>query len=289
MIWLRLFIAVIALTISSDLSAWAQPQMQVNSPEGFYDCKGIANGTNQRDIEQKCCLPSQQTFAGHCKRCAGKKECEDVLQFGCFTAATKDINGTCCFDSEKDCGKCYYKRQGCESFPGRGCGQIAQGECSCDLSIKKVCDKCNYTMQGCESISGCGNIAQVPSPTVGCPTTRCRANSNTWPMIHSHYSGCPSNYPGNAGHLDFNHQQTFFHVTLSADYNTQGSVPCSGGRTEPALCSNQGKSGWIYATDPAKELITDAEAQSASSRICCNGVIQTGNTCPAPLMYCPPQ
>ena len=167
MIWLRLFIAVIALTISSDLSAWAQPQMQVNSPEGFYDCNGIANGTNQRDIEQKCCLPSQQTFAGHCKRCAGKKECEDVPQFGCFTAATKDINGTCCFDNQKDCGKCYYKRQGCESFPGRGCGQIAQGECSCDLSIKKVCDKCNYTMQGCESVRGCGNIDTVCGSCTG--------------------------------------------------------------------------------------------------------------------------
>ncbi len=327
MIWLRLFIAVIALTISSDLSAWGQPQkqinrnkrgrtissapsasaapqvsapsastqpqqMQVNSPEGFYDCNGIANGANQRDIEQKCCLPSQQTFAGHCKRCAGKKECEDVPQFGCFTAATKDINGTCCFDNQKDCGKCYYTRQGCESFPGRGCGQIAQGECSCDLSIKKVCDKCNYTMQGCESISGCGNIAQVPRPTVGCPTTRCRqvpSNNHGWPMKHSHSSGCPGDFPTTqpgGGPMNFGHGDTFYYVTLSA--NTTVAQPCYG-RTDVKFCNDPGKSGWIYATNLAGELITNAEAGTAQWRICDNGVIKAGTTLSPPVMYCRPQ
>ena len=254
MIWLRLLIAVIALTISSDLSAWAQPQMQVNSPEGFYDCKGFANGPNTRDREGGCCLPSQQTEAP-CFRCKPPNFCESLLN-QCGTTATRDKNDNCC-----DMTKCETELN--------LCGATADVDC------------------------GCGKPAKVPRPTVGCPTTRCRpkptAGNEGWPMEHSHSSACPSNRPVDARHVDFNHQQTFFHVTLSADYNTQGSVPCSGGRTEPALCSNQGKSGWIYATDPAKELITDAEAQSASSRICCNGVIQTGNTCPAPLMYCPPQ
>ncbi len=67
MIWLRLFIAAIALTISSDLSAWAQqPKMQVNSPEGFYDCKGVANGENKRDPVNDCCHPTQMVFCGRC-------------------------------------------------------------------------------------------------------------------------------------------------------------------------------------------------------------------------------
>jgi len=299
MIWLRLFIAVIALTISSDLSAWAQT-MQVNSPEGFYDCKGIANGANKRDGTsfRDCCLLTEMVFCGGCKD--RRSDCEKQSVGWCGTGADKDINQVCCLPSdhtyEPHCGKCNYTKQGCESFPGRGCGQIAQGECSCDLSIKKVCGKCNYTKQGCESISGCGNIAQVPRPTVGCPTTRCRKvpsnNNYGWPMIHSHSRFCPSSHPytePDGGHLDFNHGQTFFHVTLSADFIRLGSVPCSGGRTQPALCSNPKKRGFIYATNPAGELITDAEAASASPRICCNGAIMTGSTCPAPLMYCRPQ
>ena len=66
MIWIRLFIALIALTISSDLSAWAQTQ--VNSPEGFYDCNGIANGKKVRDRTQykDCCLPSEMVYCGGC-------------------------------------------------------------------------------------------------------------------------------------------------------------------------------------------------------------------------------
>ena len=119
----------------------------------------------------------------------------------------------------------------------------------------------------------------------GCPTTRCRPNpipgNGGWPMMHSEFNGCPGSHPVNAGPLNFGHGQTFFHVTLSADFNTQGPVPCFG-RTDLPFCSDPGKSGFIYATDLAGERITDAEAQSRQDRICCNGVIMTGNTCPAP-------
>ena len=126
----------------------------------------------------------------------------------------------------------------------------------------------------------------------GCPTTRCRPNpipgNGGWPMMHSEFNGCPSSHPVNAGPLNFGHGQTFFHVTLSADFNTQGSVPCFG-RTDLPFCSDPGKSGFIYATDLAGERITDAEAGTASLRVCCNGVIMTGNTCPAPPQAPAPQ
>jgi len=293
MIWLRLFIAVIALTISTDLSAWAQPQqMQVNSPEGFYDCKGIANGANKRDGTsfRDCCLLTEMVFCGGCKD--RRSDCEKQSVGWCGTGADKDINQVCCLPSdhtyEPHCGKCNYTKQGCESFPGRGCGQIAQGECSCDLSIKKVCGKCNYTKQGCESISGCGNIAQVPRPTVGCPTTRCRTSQNGWPMMHNPGSSCPGLYPFNAGPADFAHGQAFYLVLLSA--NALATVPCyPPGRTDPATCADPGKSGFIYATDLAHERLTNAEAASAQWRICDNGVIKGGTTLSPPLMYCRPQ
>ena len=126
----------------------------------------------------------------------------------------------------------------------------------------------------------------------GCPTTRCRPNpipgNGGWPMMHSEFNGCPGSHPVNAGPLNFGHAQTFFHVTLSADYNTQGPVPCFG-RTDLPFCSDPGKSGFIYATDLAGERITDAEAGTASLRVCCNGVIMTGNTCPAPPQAPAPQ
>jgi len=130
MIWLRLFIAVIALTISSDLSAWGQSQMQVNSPEGFYDCKGVANGTNDRDINQKCCLPSEHTYEPHCGKCFYKKNvCEE--DFGCG-------------EPDLVCNKCRYTMTPCESHVQR-CGATV------------VCDKCDYTMTTCETeLNQCG-------------------------------------------------------------------------------------------------------------------------------------
>ena len=119
----------------------------------------------------------------------------------------------------------------------------------------------------------------------GCPTTRCRPSpipgNGGWPMMHSEFNGCPGSHPVNAGPLNFGHGQTFFHVTLSADFNNQGPVPCFG-RTDIPFCSDPGKSGFIYATNLAGERITDAEAQSRQDRICCNGVIMNGSTCPAP-------
>ena len=130
MIWLRLLIAVIALTISSDLSAWGQT-MQVNSPEGFYDCKGVANGANIRDgtnYSDNCCFRSQMVFCGACgdhrsfcekqtgvcgapdpvcDKCGYTMQgCESDSRFGCNTTARKDTSGTCCFDSQKVCGQC---------------------------------------------------------------------------------------------------------------------------------------------------------------------------------------
>ena len=143
MIWLRLFIAVIALTISSDLSAWAQT-MQVNSPEGFYDCKGIANGANTRDREGGCCLPSQQTEAP-CFRCKPPNFCESKLN-QCGTTATQDKNYRCCDAHPLPCNDCKRpsmtfcerKLNKCGATADRGCGcdKPAPGACGCDLSIK---------------------------------------------------------------------------------------------------------------------------------------------------------
>ena len=300
MIWLRRFIAIIALFIFSALSAWAQTQ--VNSPEGPYDCTGVANGLKERDKTQykDCCLPTQMVFCGGCVD--HRTTCEKDPYFGCGTDATINdsrcgcgrpglVDYNCgCGNPAPVCGKCGYTKQGCESV--RGCGQTAQGECSCDLSIKKVCDKCNYTMQGCESISGCGHIAQVPRPTVGCPTTRCRqvpSNNNGWPMKHSHFNGCPGDFPTTqpgGGPMNFGHGETFYYVTLSA--NTRVTQACYG-RTDPKTCSDPGKSGWIYARYLAGERLTYAEAGTASPRICDNGTIRAGTTLSAPLMYCRPQ
>jgi len=129
MIWLRLFIAAIALTISSDLSAWGQT-MQVNSPEGFYDCKGLANGANERDgtsYSDNCCLPTEMKFCGACgdhRRTCEKQTgvcgapdpvcnkcnytmttCEAQLN-QCDTTANLDLKGNCCDASRIVCGQC---------------------------------------------------------------------------------------------------------------------------------------------------------------------------------------
>ena len=150
MIWLRLFIAAIALTISSDLSAWAQT-MQVNSPEGFYDCKGFANGANVRDIEGGCCLPSEQTEATHCRRCRGKIGCEP--QNGCGNDAQAECGGCNLGNTAASyaCGKCNDNTSclsGCDNKPYSTkttvCGV-------CDGSFN-ACGDCSSTDQGC----GCG-------------------------------------------------------------------------------------------------------------------------------------
>jgi hypothetical protein len=181
MVWLRLFIAAIALTISSDLSAWGQTQ--VNSPEGFYDCKGIANGANIRDRNKTlCCLQGQQV----CNQCFYTKQgCEP--QFGCDTLAKKDIYGTCCFDNQKDCGKCYYTKQGCE--PQNGCGNTAEAQCGgCNLgntAASYACGKCgdNTSCLGCDGVPFSGKVntncgcGQPAAGVCGCNLniTCCRA------------------------------------------------------------------------------------------------------------------
>ena len=156
MIWLRLLIAVIALTISSDLSAWAQPQMQVNSPEGFYDCKGVANGANIRDgtnYSDNCCFRSQMVFCGACGD--HRSFCEKQTGV-CGTPTTPDRSNRCC-DAHpfpcNDCNRpsmtfCESQLNQCGATPnvGCGCGQPAAGECGCNLSIVN---------RGC----GCGNPA----------------------------------------------------------------------------------------------------------------------------------
>ena len=162
MIWLRLFIAVIALTISSDLSAWAQTQ--VNSPEGFYDCKGFANGANVRDIEGGCCLPSEQTEATHCRRCRGKIGCEP--QNGCGN------------DAQAECGGCNLGNTAA-SYACGGCGDNTSCLSGCDnkpystkTTVCGVCDgsfnacgDCSTTDQGC----GCGQLAPGPCGCSACP------------------------------------------------------------------------------------------------------------------------
>ena len=137
MIWLRRFIAIIALFIFSALSAWAQTQ--VNSPEGPYDCTWVANGLKTIDIKGVCCLPGQQV----CNKCFYTKlECENV--FGCGTSA---IN------------------QGC------GCNLPAPGECGCNLSVVKVCGECGGSFNACGDCSttdqGCG-CGQPAAGACGC-------------------------------------------------------------------------------------------------------------------------
>lgn len=276
MIWLRLLIAVIALTISSDLSAWAQPQMQVNSPEGFYDCKGIANGANDRDINQVCCLPSDHTYEPHCGKCYYTKQgCEP--QFGCDTLANKDINGTCCFDNQKVCGKCYYTKQGCESQ--RGCG-----------NIDTVCGRCG-PMQGCESVRGCGNIDTVCGSCTGtmggcgrcsgckdCKTFRCSYTKGSyWPMFHNTGTNCGSAFelPNNhGGPVNLGHGTTFYRVDLFSQPPPNEEKKCyPKGRLDPATCADTNKSGWIYATNIAGEKVSIEEERGKKSCTCNDGTI----------------
>ena len=177
MIWLRLFIAVIALTISSDLSAWGQT-MQVNSPEGFYDCKGIANGANVRDREGGCCLPSEKTEAP-CFLCNYPHNFCEKQTGVCRTTTTADMNKRCCDAHPFPCNDCYRpsmtfcetQLNQCGATPnvGCGCGNPAPNACDsctgdrscygCDGVAKSgktvVCDTCGGTMGGCGRCGGC--------------------------------------------------------------------------------------------------------------------------------------
>ena len=156
MIWLRLFIALIALTISSDLSAWAQPQMQVNSPEGFYDCKGVANGANKRDPFNGCCLPTQMVFCGGCVD--NRNFCEKQT-------------GVCGMP-DRVCDKCNYYMTPCETQlnqcgatpdVGCGCGKPAAGACGCNLSIVNRGCGCGQPAAG-----ACGCNLSIVNRGCGC-------------------------------------------------------------------------------------------------------------------------
>ena len=335
MIWLRLFIAVIALTISSDLSAWGQPQkqinrnkrgrtissapsasaapqvsapsastqpqqMQVNSPEGFYDCKGIANGANDRDPEGGCCLQSERTEAP-CFLCIYKPNFCDKQTGVCRTTTTADMNKRCCDAHPFPCNDCNRPTMTFCELQLNQCNTTATPDknnrcCSAHPSPCNDCNRpsmtfCELQLNQCGATAdvgcGCGKPAPVPRPTVGCPTSRCRTSQNGWPMMHNPGSGCPGLYPFKAGPADFRHGQTFYLVILTA--NALATVPCyPPGRTDPATCADPGKSGFIYATDLPHERLTNAEAASAQWRICDNGVIKAGTTLSPPLMYCAP-
>ena len=143
MFWIRLFIAVTALTISSALSAWAAPQ--VTSPEGFYDCNGAASGLNKSDISGGCCLPGEQT----CNKCFYTKlECEN--EFGCDTSATN---------------------QGC------GCNEPAPGACgcnrpnlTCNTPPKTLLDSINCACV-CPTTCLAGQTQNSTTCACSCPTT----------------------------------------------------------------------------------------------------------------------
>ena len=194
MIWLRLLIAVIALTISSDLSAWAQPQMQVNSPEGFYDCKGIANGANDRDPEGGCCLQSERTEAP-CFLCIYKPNFCDKQTGVCRTTTTADMNKRCCDAHPFPCNDCNRptmtfcelqlnqcnttatpdKNNTCCSAhpsPCNDCKRPSMTPCETELNqcgATAVCGKCGGTMGGCGRCEGCHScdVSRCQDPGTG--------------------------------------------------------------------------------------------------------------------------
>ncbi len=266
MIWLRLFIAVIALTISSDLSAWGQPQkqinrnkrgrtissapsasaapqvsapsastqtqpqqMQVNSPEGFYDCKGVANGPNKRDRVGGCCLPSEQA------------------EYPCFKC--KYTPNLC----EKQTGLCGYAMTPCET-------QVQK----CGATV--VCNKCDGTMGGCGRCEGCRD----------CKTFRCTDTKGSyWRMFHNTGTNCGSAFelPNNTGGpVNLGHGTTFYRVDLFSQPPHNEEKKCYG-PSDRATCADTGKRGYIYATNIAGELVTIAEERGKKSCTCNDGTI----------------
>ncbi|MCX6113901.1 MAG: hypothetical protein NTV65_01630 [Proteobacteria bacterium] len=162
MIWLRLFIALIALTISSDLSAWAQTQ--VNSPEGFYDCTEVANGKKVRDRTQykDCCLPSEMRF---CEGCVDHRSfCEKQTQV-CGTTTTPDKNNLCCSAHPSPCNDCNRPSMtSCETQLNQ-CGATADVGCGCGNG--KSCYGCDRVANSGKTDPGCGCGQPAPGPC-GC-------------------------------------------------------------------------------------------------------------------------
>jgi hypothetical protein len=94
-------------------------------------------------------------------------------------------------------------------------------------------------------------------------------------MIQNDYSrSCPGNVPFLLGTFDFGHGQTFFRIELVSGGASEGCHNPAHG----AVCSDPGKSGFIYATDPNGEIITETEFNTRRTFICDNGVIREGST-----------
>lgn len=110
----------------------------------------------------------------------------------------------------------------------------------------------------------------------GCLSCRCSPVGTFWPMRHTNGTHCGPDAPTEHGCHNFEHGQVFAHITLSADSNIVGTQPCYGGAPD-SVCSDPNKSGFIYATDFAKEHITQAEYDSQVPYICDDGVIHAGS------------
>jgi hypothetical protein len=105
--------------------------MQVNSPEGFYDCKGIANGATVR-TDCGCGQPASSTYA--CLKCNDNTSC-----LGCdgVPFSGKTDQGCGCDNGTR----CY------------GCDDVANS------GKTVVCGTCGGTMGECGRCEGCRSCA----------------------------------------------------------------------------------------------------------------------------------
>lgn len=163
----------------------------------------------------------------------------------CAPGMTADKYGTCCPDSRKDVAG-------------------SSGTCCPD-----------WKTPGCSSCDGCK----------GCPTARCRfGGPYGWPMAHLG-PDCSGGWQVSAGcgscRLDFGHGAKLWKIGLHANTHVVGNLPCYG-RTDIQFCSDPGKSGWIYSTDPAGERLTYGEERTKVPCECVNGAIVCSPSEPYP-------
>ncbi len=107
----------------------------------------------------------------------------------------------------------------------------------------------------------------------GCVTTRCRKSTDGFAVVQVMGSTCPASYPIALGTINFGHNTTFFKVLLYQDSNVLGPLPCQSGI---GSCSAPGKSGFIYASLPEKEFVTQHEFAGRMLYHCYNGEIVSG-------------
>jgi len=247
-----LVLGVCSALLMLSCPALAQSGPTVHSPEALIDCKGIENGANRTDSYGDCCLPSEKIYCGACND--HRSYCEKQTGV-CGTSKTSDRNGTCCDSHPSPCDDC---------------GRTSITECEAKLNACNVTPDidgacCLESQKGCGYCGGCKK---------DCPTYRCsQTKGSYWPMYHNHGTGCPDGHEGSLygmGPLNFKHGDSFMRVTLSA--NSTSPQKCYG-RDTPSSCADVGKSGWIYSTKLAGELITDAEAGTAVSCHCNDGTI----------------